>query len=105
MDLFYRSSTNMPITRLVKMTFRTESIDAFLQLFETKKKLIRDFPGCNHLELWQDIHNPSICFTYSKWETAEALERYRNSSFFEETWKATKQLFAGKPEAYTVHSS
>jgi heme-degrading monooxygenase HmoA len=92
----------MPITRLVKMTFRTDAINNFLDLFETKKTMIRDFPGCNHLELWQDIHNPSICFTYSHWETTEALEKYRNSSFFEDTWKATKQLFAERPEAWTV---
>ena len=92
----------MPITRLVKMTFKSDAINTFLQLFETKKKLIRDFPGCKHLELWQDTQNPSICFTYSRWETPEALEEYRNSSFFEDTWNTTKQLFAGKPEAWSV---
>lgn len=92
----------MPITRLVKMTFRSEAIENFLQLFDSKKHMIRAFPGCNHLELWQDQHNPVVCFTYSRWETTEALEEYRNSSFFEDTWQATKQLFAGKPEAWTV---
>ena len=92
----------MPITRLVKMTFHSEAIVTFLQLFDAKKTMIREFPGCNHLELWQDIHNPSIWFTYSRWDTQEALENYRNSSFFEDTWKATKQLFAGKPEAWSV---
>ncbi len=90
------------------MTFQNEAINTFLQLFDSKKKLIRDFAGCIHLELWQDLQNPSICFTYSRWETTEALELYRNSSFFEDTWNATKQLFAEKPEAWSVnvvHSS
>lgn len=92
----------MPITRLVKMTFRSDAIEAFLHLFDAKKHTIRAFPGCHHLELWQDQHNPAVCFTHSRWETTEALEAYRNSSFFEDTWQATKQLFADKPEAWTV---
>jgi quinol monooxygenase YgiN len=92
----------MPITRLVRMTFRADAIDTFLKLFDSKKVKIREFPGCNHLELWQDQHNASVFFTYSRWENPEALELYRKSTFFKDTWEVTRQLFAGKPEASTV---
>jgi quinol monooxygenase YgiN len=57
------------ITRIVKMTFRVDEIEAFLQLFEERKELIRNFEGCTHLQLWQDKHNPALFFTYSLWDS------------------------------------
>lgn len=91
------------ITRIVKMTFKAEHIDDFTSLFEDRKKLIRHFPGCLHLELWQDEHHPEIFFTYSHWETESDLEHYRFSPFFKETWTLTKKLFAQKAEAYSIN--
>lgn len=41
------------ITRIVKMTFREEEVEAFKALFEERKSLIRNFKGCTHLQLWQ----------------------------------------------------
>jgi heme-degrading monooxygenase HmoA len=90
------------IIRIVKMQFRDEEVDAFRQLFEERRALIRHFEGCTHLELWQDQNQSSIFFTYSWWDTQEHLERYRQSRFFDETWSLTKQKFAAKPEAWTV---
>ncbi|HUR11279.1 MAG TPA: antibiotic biosynthesis monooxygenase family protein [Flavitalea sp.] len=92
----------MPLTRIVKMVFKTESIPQFKLLFESKKQSIRTFPGCEHLELWQDTHDTRIFFTYSRWADDTSLEAYRKSSFFLETWQTTKQLFEGKPEAWTL---
>ena len=92
----------MPLTRIVKMVFQPDRISQFIQLFDLKKQLIRTFPGCEHLELWQDIYDARIFFTYSRWSTEAALEAYRQSSFFLETWQATRQLFDEKPEAWTV---
>ena len=90
------------ITRLVKMTFREEEIEAFKALFEERKSLIRNFEGCTHLQLWQDQHNPAVFFTYSLWDSEEHLNRYRESHFFDDTWSLTKQKFAARPEAWTV---
>jgi heme-degrading monooxygenase HmoA len=90
------------ITRIVKMTFREEEVNAFQNLFEERKHLIRNFVGCTHLELWQDKANPSIFFTYSHWDTEEHLNTYRTSPFFADTWTLTKQKFAAKAEAWTV---
>ena len=39
------------INRIVKMTFREEELDNFLQVFEASKDKIRNFPGVKHLEL------------------------------------------------------
>ena len=37
------------------------------------------------------------------WDSEEALDNYRSSPFFAETWRATKALFAAKAEAWSVH--
>jgi quinol monooxygenase YgiN len=91
------------LVRVVKMTFKDDAIDTFLHLFESRKEGIRNFAGCTHLELWQDRMHPNIFFTYSHWIHADALDAYRHSDFFAETWQATKQLFSGRPEAWSVN--
>lgn len=44
----------MMFTRIVKMTFRPETIPTFLNNFEEVKERIRSFDGCVFLELYQD---------------------------------------------------
>lgn len=90
------------LIRIVKITFQEEGLSAFLALFAEQKTAIRAFEGCEHLELWQDQHDPRICFTYSHWVNEEALQQYRNSELFRQTWKKTKVLFAERPEAWTL---
>ncbi len=90
------------IKRIVKLTFREEEVAAFLQIFETSKEAIRSFPGCEHLELWQSRQNPNVFFTYSLWVGEEALDIYRQSPLFQNTWRQTKALFADKPEAWSL---
>lgn len=90
------------IKRIVKLTLREEAVPEFLMIFEQTRDLIRAFDGCHHLELLQDIQEPGRVFTLSTWESQEALDRYRDSDLFGKTWKKTKALFAGKPEAWSV---
>jgi heme-degrading monooxygenase HmoA len=90
------------IIRIVQMNFREEAIAAFLALFEERKKLIRNFEGCKHLELWQDAHQPNIFFTYSIWDSEEHLNHYRFSELFRDTWERTRALFEDKPSAWSV---
>tara|TARA_R110002049_G_scaffold128141_7_gene285467 strand:- start:2850 stop:3146 length:297 start_codon:yes stop_codon:yes gene_type:complete len=90
------------IVRIVKLEFKTENIISFENIFDESKQFIRNFEGCNFLELYQDKNNSNIFFTYSYWNDENALEAYRNSAFFKKVWAKTKPLFAGKPEAWTV---
>ena len=90
------------ITRIVKMSFNSESIEAFKLIFENSKEKIRGFDGCTHLKLLQGKDAPNIFFTYSHWEHESYLEKYRHSELFNVTWKATKALFNARPEAWTV---
>ena len=89
------------IVRIVRMTFRDDAIDTFVEIFNRHKESIRHFPGCLHLELHRDANHPNIFCTYSHWDSAEGLDNYRNSELFKQVWPATKSLFAEKPLAFS----
>ena len=108
------------------MTFAPDKVDQFLAHFDEAAPHIRSVPGCRHLELWQGAEAPTVCTTYSRWESvealnqyrdsptacttysqwerAEALDEYRDSDLFRRTWSTVKPLFAERPRArsYTV---
>jgi heme-degrading monooxygenase HmoA len=90
------------IKRFVKMTFKPENIETFKNIFESSKNLIAAMDGCRHVELLQDINNPSVFFTLSMWDDPQDLEAYRQSELFIGVWSKTKILFDAKPEAWSV---
>ncbi len=90
------------IIRIVKLTFRPDSITDFKEVFNREKHHIANFDGCSKLDLLRDKENPNVFFTYSEWRDAYALERYRNSDTFNRIWGKAKLHFAGKPEAWSV---
>ncbi len=93
----------MYIKRIVKLTFRPEAVQTFLtEVFEPSKARIRSFPGCLHMELLQNAEQPNVLFTLSIWESEEALEHYRNSELFKDTWKKTKALFDDRASAWST---
>ncbi len=92
----------MALVRIVKMAFAPDKADAFINAFNERKHLIASFEGCNGVELLRDVDSPNIFFTYSKWDTKEHLEVYRQSELFNTTWALVKQWFTGKPEAWSV---
>ncbi|HQU96392.1 MAG TPA: antibiotic biosynthesis monooxygenase, partial [Saprospiraceae bacterium] len=81
------------LQRVVKMQFRADAVDLFLQHFNEVADEIRYFPGCEGLRLLQDTDNSNILFTYSHWRDASALDHYRNSELFRSTWKYVRTLF------------
>lgn len=92
------------LIRIVKLEFKESHITTFLLDFEEVKDKIRNFPGCRSLQLLQDKSHPNIFFTYSTWESEDALEAYRKSALFGEVWPRTKKLFHAKPMAWSVNS-
>jgi len=89
------------LIRIVRMTFKEGSREAFLQNFDQNKAFIRNFPGCQYLELWEDEQDKNIFLTYSHWESEEALNQYRDSELFKTVWTFTKALFAARPVAFS----
>lgn len=90
------------IIRIVKMTFEIGNETEFLKVFDEVKDKISSFPGCEKLELFNDVNCPQIFFTYSVWDSEKSLEKYRFSELFKSTWAKTKVLFSEKAEAWSV---
>lgn len=84
------------------MTFSSEKVPDFLEMFNERMKLIRSFEGCRHLELWQEPASQNVFFTYSIWDSEQHLDKYRFSELFKETWTITKAMFSAKPEAWSL---
>lgn len=91
------------IIRIVRMRFREEEVTEFQTFFATIHPNIRQFPGCLHLELWQDTQDKSVFTTYSHWEAEEDLENYRHSELFKSFWSVAKPKFAEKALAWSSH--
>jgi heme-degrading monooxygenase HmoA len=91
------------LVRIVRMSFNKEHVDTFLDNFHSNKALIRNFEGCQFLELYRDKNDTNVFFTYSYWNSEADLENYRHSDLFKAVWSKTKPLFNNKPEAWSVH--
>jgi quinol monooxygenase YgiN len=90
------------ITRIVKMTFKSEHINDFQQIFHESQNLIKAFDGCIRLELMKDIDDENTFFTISHWESKAYLDSYRSSYLFKNTWSKVKPLFAEKALAWSL---
>ena len=91
------------IQRLVRMSFQTDRISDFMEVFEDSKEKIRNFPGCLALNLIVDFEDSSIIYTSSIWRAIEDLENYRNSELFIQTWRKTKIHFKEKAHTSTFN--
>lgn len=92
------------ITRIVKLYFLPDKVVEFNDLFIAVKNKIAGFEGCIHLELWRDVNEKNVYFTYSIWESERHLNQYRFSELFKDTWQKTKILFSQKPEARSLET-
>lgn len=91
--------------RIVKLSFKEAHVNDFKQLFETRKIRIKNTEGCLHLELWQDVEQPTIFYTYSIWAEEISLENYRLSALFQDTWATVKLWFDEKPFAFSANKT
>ena len=92
------------LIRIVKMTFDPKKTNDFIKAFEARKDLIGNFEGCTGVELLRDMQQGNVFFTYSKWQSEAALEKYRQSELFISTWDEVKKWFSGKPEAWSLEA-
>jgi heme-degrading monooxygenase HmoA len=90
------------IIRIVRMHFTEAGVEEFLQIFNTNKEAIRNFPGCTHLELLKDLEDPATYTTLSYWNNTENLDQYRKSELFGKVWGRVKSLFAERTQAFSL---
>ena len=90
------------LVRIVKLSIEDSHIALFKANFEVSKQDIRNFEGCQFLELYQEKNNKNLFFTYSYWQSEDHLNSYRHSDLFQGIWAKTKPMFNAKPEAWSV---
>jgi len=90
------------IYRIVKLHFQNNKVVAFLELFNDVVTKVNEQPGCIEMYMIQDLHNPAIFITHSKWETEKDLDDYRNSELFKTIWPTIKPWFELKAEAWSM---
>ena len=90
------------LVRFVKLTIQVDKTENFKAIFAASQERIKESFGCHGVELLQQETDSRIFFTHSLWEDEEALNQYRNSSFFEATWRKTKTLFDAPAEAWSL---
>jgi heme-degrading monooxygenase HmoA len=90
------------LIRMVRMHFTAAGAEEFLEIFHQHKTQIRNFPGCHHLQLLQDVKDVYCYTTLSHWDGEASLENYRKSELFEGVWSRVKKLFARRTEAFSM---
>jgi heme oxygenase (mycobilin-producing) len=83
------------IIRIVRMHFTEAGVEEFLQIFNSNKQAIRNFPGCSHLELLKDKDDVNTYTTLSYWDDPSCLESYRKSELFGSVWGTGEDLVFG----------
>jgi quinol monooxygenase YgiN len=91
------------IVRLVRLKVDPKKVEEFKALFESLYDGIRAHRGCISLRLITDLEGLGEFFTLSEWESPEALEAYRQSFFFRETWPRVKAFLKEKAWAQSFH--
>jgi len=84
------------------MHFTEAGVEEFLGIFNANKNAIRNFEGCDHLELLKDVGDDLVYTTLSHWRDEASLERYRKSELFGAVWGRVKTLFAERTQAFSL---
>ena len=84
------------------MHFTEAGVEEFLEIFNHNKEDIRNFPGCTHLQLLKDSHDPACYTTLSHWDHADSLDNYRKSELFGRVWGRVKTLFSERSQAFSL---
>jgi quinol monooxygenase YgiN len=90
------------ITRVVRLSFKPEAVDSFLDVMDSFSGSIRNSPGCIELTFFRDTTDPDVFYTISRWEDASDLEAYRNSPLFGSVWKKVKPGFKVPAVAWSL---
>lgn len=89
------------LVRIVRLTFLPEEAWRFPEVFRAAvPKQAR--MGCTSNRMYLQAGTDNIFVTISEWESAEALEGYRKSDLFYDTWGKLKPYFCAPAEAYSL---
>lgn len=92
------------ITRIVKLHVQPDKAGMFTEAFQRVQARILTSPGCQSVQLHQDLDHPDVYFTISTWDQPGDLEAYRQSTTFKEVWPEVKAWFASPAQAWTLQN-
>ena len=78
--------------------------ESFAAIFESRNPASIKAAGCHEVKLYKDKENEHCIFTISIWESEEALNTYRDSSFFKTTWSMVKPMLSKKAQVWSLES-
>lgn len=95
------SDTNS-LVRIVRLSFKEEHLDDFLQFYSRVQSQIAAFEGCLEVQAFRDNEQPNVIYTISRWADAACLENYRQSDLFRDIWARVSPWFDEKPQAFSL---
>jgi len=72
--------------------------DELEQAFKKLVPKVLNDPGTIAYVIHRNIDDPSKFFVYEKYESREALTTHSQTEHFKEFGRATREMFAGRPE-------
>ena len=92
------------VIRLVELSIQKDKLSIAKNILADVAPKVRNSPGCRHLRILMDLHNPSRITTYSHWNSEADLNAYRTSDVFKNFWTEIKPLFAVPAKAWSSES-
>ena len=87
------------------MEINESDIDSYMALVQSVLDRIKNFKGCQSVNIFNDKDVPNRFFSYSTWESEEHLDAYRDSELFKITWSELKTFFKSPAQAWTVEDA
>lgn len=90
------------IKRIVRLQFNPDKVEEFLNVYKKHINSMAKRPECISLELLKEKGTLSTFYTFSIWESEDALHEYRSSEYFRDIWGRIKPWFSEKAQAWTL---
>ncbi|MDV6212812.1 antibiotic biosynthesis monooxygenase family protein [Rhodococcus erythropolis] len=85
------------IVKIVSFQFNPESVNAAHDLLARDLKDTRNFPGCDGVEVLEDLVDPTILHLVERWTTTAASAAYSEFRAGPGAMTELVELFAGSP--------
>ena len=92
------------VIRIVELSIQKDKLPFAQKYLAEVAPKVRNSPGCTHLRILMDLHNPGHITTYSHWNTEADLNAYRKSDIFNNFWSQIKPLFEAPARAWSSES-
>ena len=83
----------------VNVKIKPEETENFKEFLQQEMKDVKQFSGCEHFHLYEDIYNPNAFLLYEEWQTLADFDAYRQSDFFKQNGEKLFPMMAQPPDS------